>query len=234
MNSKILKGIYWEGNQFDTGLVTEKQGRSIIKCLVILILLTSVPIVIYAGFPAIMFGITGLSLAYFYTAPPINLGARGLGEIAVTTSFFMMVLLSFYVISGTITTDILLFSIEVGIIVGLMRVIDSTPTNNIHEEMKEINLSILLGDRGVINLIKTVIVLSYAINIVLCCFDIRNAILFLTMPISIKMIKMIGSKRMVDHWDIRIAPYSFGLSVFTEVFFIVRCLITIYTGVTLL
>ena len=69
----------------------------------------------------IILGLISLALAYFYTAPPLNLGARGLGEIDVFLSFTMMSFFSYYVIVQQFNWTMLFLSLTVGITVMLMR-----------------------------------------------------------------------------------------------------------------
>ena len=67
---------------------------------------------------ALIFGIIGLMLAFFYVAPPIRLAyiGRGLGEIDILISFGILPLAgSFYVQTGTVTYVALLASLPIGL-----------------------------------------------------------------------------------------------------------------------
>lgn len=67
---------------------------------------------------ALVFGIIGFLLAFFYVAPPIRLAyiGRGLGEIDILISFGILPLVgSFYVQTGTITYPALLASLPIGL-----------------------------------------------------------------------------------------------------------------------
>jgi len=67
---------------------------------------------------ALVFGITGFLLAFFYVAPPIRLAyiGRGLGEIDILISFGILPLAgSFYVQAGTVTSVALLASLPIGL-----------------------------------------------------------------------------------------------------------------------
>lgn len=228
LESDALKKLYWSGNQFDTGLVTEKQGKAIMAALVVIIVILAIPILLYGGWAVLVMGAVGLFLAWAYTAPPINLGARGLGEVDVMVSFFMMCFCSFYIVAGTMTVDVALFSVMVGLIVGLMRLIDSMPANAAHREAGEINLSIRLGDRGSFLFIEGVVVFAYILVLAMCLFNAIYVILFLSLPLTSRMIRVMRSG--IDHWDVEIIPYSFGFSVTSEVLFIIAAAVTYFTG----
>ena len=226
--SETVRKVYWSGNQFDTGLVTESQGRTIMVALALVTVVLAVPVIIYSGWPVNVFGLIGAFLAFFYTAPPINLGARGLGEVAVGIAFFMMAFCSFYVATGAVTVEILLFSAMVGIVVGLMRLIDSMSANDVHLEMGEVNMSIRLGTEGTVKAIKAAVVLAYVLAAAMCYYNLLNILLFLTLAVTMKLIRIVNARQ--EHWDIAIIPFSFLFSLLTEVTFIVATLITMATG----
>lgn len=226
--TESMKRIYWEGNQFDTGLVTESQGRAIMAMLALIIVLVAVPVIMYAGWPVIVLGVIGAFFSFFYTAPPINLGARGLGEVSVAISFFMMVLFSFYAASGDVTVEMVLFSAMVGVVVGLMRLVDSMSANDVHLEMGEVNMSIRLGTEGTVRAIKAAVATAYILAALTCAFNLLNVLLFLTLPLTMKMVRVINARG--DRWDVRIIPLSFLFSVLTEVLFIIATLCTLAVG----
>ncbi len=67
---------------------------------------------------ALVFGIVGFLLAFFYVAPPLRLAyiGRGLGELDILISFGILPLVgSFYVQAGTVTYIALLASLPVGL-----------------------------------------------------------------------------------------------------------------------
>ena len=228
MTSDAVKRVYWEGNQFDTGLVTERQGKAIMAALLVLIVIVALPVIAYGGWSVVVLGLIGAALAFFYTAPPVNLGARGLGEVSVAISFFMMCFCSFYVATGTFAVEILLFSIMIGIIVGLMRLIDSMSANDVHLEMHEVNMSIRLGTEGTVRAIKAAVVIAYVLAALMCYYNLLNVLLFATLLITVKMVRVIDARR--EHWDVAIIPFSFLFSLLTEVLFLVVALCTMAVG----
>ena len=67
---------------------------------------------------ALVFGVVGFLLAFFYVAPPVRLAyiGRGLGELDILISFGVLPLVgSFYVQSGTVTWTAILASLPIGL-----------------------------------------------------------------------------------------------------------------------
>ena len=180
MTSDAVKRVYWEGNQFDTGLVTERQGKAIMAALLVLIVIVALPVIAYGGWSVVVLGLIGAALAFFYTAPPVNLGARGMSA------------------------------------------------NDVHLEMHEVNMSIRLGTEGTVRAIKAVVVIAYVLAALMCYYNLLNVLLFATLLITVKMVRVIDARR--EHWDVAIIPFSFLFSLLTEVLFLVVTLCTMAVG----
>lgn len=231
--SELTKKIYWEGNQFDNGLVTKKQGRMIMVILAVIAVLLSLPIVWYGGLPVIVLGLIGFTLAYFYTAPPINLGARGLGEINVAVSFFMMVFFSFYVITSTFDWEIFVFSIVVACAVSLMRAVDSMSGYESHLKHGEKDLAVRMGGlEKAVPVVKVWQVLFYLLTASMLLFDLVYALLLLSLPISMKAWGILNAKD--EFWNIRIAPLFFGVALTTQILFIITLIVQTFVSFPIL
>jgi len=139
------ENVFWSGNSLDRGIISDRQGKTLMVLLGSIAVIISLPIILYGGMLVIILGLISLAMAYFYTAPPVNLGARGLGEIDVFLSFTMMSFFSFYVIVQQFNLTMLFLSLTVGITVMLMRISDEAPGNPAHIKMGERNLLVMIG-----------------------------------------------------------------------------------------
>lgn len=211
---KVLNAkVYWQGNLFDLGYMTKKQGQVMLGCILLIILVSAYPLLVFRGWIILMVGVIGLFISYFYTAPPLNLGAKGFGEISVFISFAMIAYFSFFVMTGEHSGEVFIFSITVGITGFLMRLADSMTGYEAHKNLGEKDLSVRLGIPGSIQLIHALLFCLYTLLIF-------SAILFhqwkfilplLTIPGAIKIFKIYGKKE--DNFRIiRAVPEMLKLS----------------------
>lgn len=236
-DSKLIKTIYWEGNPFDDGLVTDKQGKVIMVALVAAAVVLAIPIILHGGWVVVAFGAVGIFLSYFYTAPPLDLGARGLGEIDVGISFFMLVFCSFFVATidfdwgtfafiGVFDIEIFVFAGIVGTFVGLMRLTDSMSGQEAHIANGEKSISVRFGLDGAAKIAKVFIIIAYCLAAVMVYFNPVYVLLFLTVPLMLKARDRMNKKE-GKNWTLRLPPLFFGTAFITELLFIGAVIIKI-------
>jgi len=239
MDTELLKEIYWEGNPFDDGLVTDKQGKMIMVLLIAVSIVLAVPVILYGGWIVVVFGFLGIFLSYFYTAPPLDLGARGLGELDVAVSFFMLVFGSFYIATinfeswssvsiGVFDHEIFIFAVMIGTLVGLMRLTDSMSGQEAHIANGEKSISVRFGLAGAAKTAKALIVLAYILAAAMVYLNPLYVLLFLTLPLTIKAWKIMTDKG--DQWCLRCPPFFFGTAFLTEILFIIAIVIKFVFG----
>ncbi|MDD1771696.1 MAG: prenyltransferase [Methanomassiliicoccales archaeon] len=212
--------IYWDGNAFDKGEVSERQGLIIISMIAIGALLVSIPIILYGGWLVILMGAIGFFLAFFYTAPPLNLGARGLGELDVGASFFMMSFFTYYVIVGEWSWEMFLIALTVGLTVMLMRFVDQMSGYEAHVKGGEKDWCVRLGLEDAVRAEGAFLVVLYVLCAVLVCFDPLYALMFLTLPLSMKLMKSLRNKDDKLRF-IRPAPIAFLLALSNQVLIVI-------------
>ncbi|MCL1905015.1 MAG: prenyltransferase [Methanomassiliicoccaceae archaeon] len=244
-DSELLKKIYWEGNPFDNHLITEKQGKVVMAVLLLSACLMAVPIILYGGWIVIAFGAIGVFLSYFYTAPPLDLGARGLGEVDVAVSFFMLVFCSFYVATigtgdvlfsfvldaslGIFDVKIFVFAVIVGTLVGLMRLTDSMSGQEAHIANGEKSVSVRFGLDGTAKIAKAFLIFAYLLVIIMTLFNPVFIILFLTAPLVAKAWKIMSLKEKM--WEMKVPPFFFGTAFLTEILFIISVILISVFGI---
>ncbi len=118
---------------------------------------------------AIVFGIVGFLLAFFYVAPPIRLAyiGRGLGEVDILISFGILPLVgSFYVQTGTVTYVALLASLPVGLYTMAVLYFHHFLHWRADKEVGKITPVVALGERGA-RIVGAVLLLLIAVTVLL-------------------------------------------------------------------
>jgi len=227
----LTERFYWSGNPFDNGLITIEQGKLVMMALAGLAALFAIPIVLYGGWLVLVMGAVGLFLAYFYTAPPLNMGARGLGELDVALSFGFMSFFSYFVIVQEFSWEALLIAICVGIGVALMRIVDEMTGYEAHLRARERDLCVMLGLDGTVKLVAVLLVLLYVTVGFLALLDVVFLLLFLTIPIALRVLRHL--KRKEDPLRlVRPVPEIFKVAIGTEVLVIIALIArTVLTSV---
>jgi len=216
--------IYWDGNIFDKGDVTERFGRAVISLIAIGALMVSVPIILYGGWLVILLGAIGFFLSFFYTAPPLNLGARGLGELDVGASFFMMSFFTYYVIVMEWSWNMFIIALVVGLSVMLMRFVDQMSGYEAHVEGGEKDWCVRLGLERAVGAVSVLLVVLYVMVIVLAYFHPAFLLLLLTVPLAKDIMK--GLRSVGDELRfIRPAPQMLKLALGNQILIIISLIV---------
>ena len=189
------KSIYWQGNSFDRGLISDKTGKALMISLAIGAVVLSIPILLYGGWIVLLLGAIAFFLSYFYTAPPLNLGARGLGEVDVLMSFAMISFFSFYVIAQQLSWPALVIGIIIGIGAMIMRIVDEMSGREAHIAAGEKDLVVRFGVDKVTNILIGILAVMYGLAFLLTYHNLTFALLFLTLPFSAIMIRHLKNKQ---------------------------------------
>jgi 1,4-dihydroxy-2-naphthoate polyprenyltransferase len=220
--------VFWSGNSLDRGIISDRQGKTLIILLGAIAVLIAMPIIFFGGILVIVLGLISLALAFFYTAPPLNLGARGLGEIDVFLSFTMMSFFSYFVIVQEFNWTMLFLSLTVGITVMLMRISDEAPGNPAHLKMGERNLLVLIGLSNIKRLETGLLIGYYACVVIATILVPWFVLLFLTLPIAIGAVRLLDQKDDLQYW--RPIPQFLKLAVTNELFIVVVLILRTLTS----
>ena len=132
------------------------------------------------GSPALLaIGVIGLVVGLGYTAPPLKLVYRGLGEIAVAIGFGPLMLLGAYVVQsgGTLAWEPFVASIPVALLVALILYVNEIPDRRGDAHAGKRTLPVRFGRR--------VIVAGYRIAVIAAYAAIVGGVLGGTLPITV-------------------------------------------------
>ncbi len=108
-----------------------------------------VGLAIVKGMMVIGFGLIGIGLGVLYSAPPVRLSGRGLGEAAVGIAFGVLpVMGAAWLQSGALTTELFILSLPVGLWVTSILVINEVPDMEADGKSGRRTLIVQLGKGG--------------------------------------------------------------------------------------
>ncbi|MBY0122865.1 1,4-dihydroxy-2-naphthoate polyprenyltransferase [Bacillus sp. S/N-304-OC-R1] len=140
-----------------------------------------------------LIGIVCMVVGYLYTGGPIPIAYTPFGEIVA--GFFMgmmIILISFYIQTGTVTETSILVSIPILILVGAILLSNNIRDLDGDKEFGRKTLAILLGRKGAIKLLAGMFIVSYAWVFILIALNIISpwlAIVVISAPKAIKATK---------------------------------------------
>ena len=101
----------------------------------------------------LLIGIAGILISLFYTAPPVKLVYRGLGELATAIGFGPLMLVGAYVVQtrGTLTPEPFVASIPIALLVALILYVNEVPDRSGDARAGKRTLPVRLPKSAVIN-----------------------------------------------------------------------------------
>lgn len=101
------------------------------------------------GMALLLIGVAGVFLAYFYTAPPIMLAHRGLGELAVGLAFGILPTIgAYYVQSRGFDWRVLIASLPIALLIVAVLWVNEIPDAPYDERAGKRNLVVRLGKKA--------------------------------------------------------------------------------------
>lgn len=157
--------------------------------------LIGLTLVYYHGLPILIMGLIGVIGVYFYTAGPISFKYIALGDLAVFVMFGpLLVIGSYYGLTGTYSANALLISIPIGFLV--VAILHANNTRDIlHDSQANIKtIAMLIGIKGSIIEYYLLVLGAYVFVAVLVILKILAPwalIVFLSLPPAISNLKSI-------------------------------------------
>jgi 1,4-dihydroxy-2-naphthoate octaprenyltransferase len=185
----------------DTTNVTLSDTKRIATLFVVFACVLGAAILVFRGWPILIFAAIAFVLGIAYAGPPLRLSYHGLGELVVGFIFGpLVVCAAYFVTAGTLTMQAVYVSIVAGLLVANIlnahAVMDYGPDSAANRK----TFSILLGSehRGFIACVVMVIA-SYvvvALGIALGVLPIASAIVIVTLPMAVTFVHSL--RRYVD------------------------------------
>jgi len=148
LNVNFFTPLYGGSRMIQQGLMTPR--ATLVAALTCLGLgaVIGVVLTLLRGWPVLALGIAGAAMGFFYTAPPLKLGYRGLGEPAVALSFgVLMVAGAEYVQTQHISAVGLAASAPVALLIMAVLYVNQIPDEPADAQAGKRNWVVRLGPR---------------------------------------------------------------------------------------
>lgn len=131
-----------------TGAVTEGQTAALAWALLGVLVPAGLLLAAQTAAGVLLLGVAGLLLAWAYSAPPLRLMARGLGELAVAGAWFLVVLGSDYVQRRQFFATPASAALSLALLVAALLLINGCPDAAADAQVGKRTLAVRLGPVG--------------------------------------------------------------------------------------
>lgn len=146
------------------------------------------------GLPVFYFMLAGSFIVLFYNAPPIRLNYRGLGEIMLFFAFGPLIVLgSYYVLSGTFSWEPVFASIPLGIFTMNVGIVSNTFDYEDEIQSGKKCIPVRFGQKNAVRIIKAGTVLAYLsliAGVFLKFLPAWSLLSLLTIPLAVNTIRL--------------------------------------------
>jgi len=172
------------------GLVSFRQMATLATVFLVGAALIGLVLLALYGSPALLaIGVAGFVVGIGYTAPPLKLVYRGLGEIAVAIGFGPLMLLGAYVVQtrGIIAWEPLVASIPVALLIALILYVNEIPDRRGDARVGKRTLPVRFSRDAVITGYDVTVAVAYAaviVGVLLGLLPIPALLVLATIPLA--------------------------------------------------
>ena len=143
------------------GEVSERQTSELVRALLVFLVPAGLLLAVKAGPGVLLLGLAGLLLAWAYSAPPLKLMSRGLGELTVALTWFLVVVGADYVQRRQFFIIPASAAASLALMVAALLVINGVPDAKADAEVGKRTLVVRLGANGAAALYGFLVVLAH-------------------------------------------------------------------------
>lgn len=130
------------------GMASVRQTRDLARALMLLVVPGGLALALWSTPALLWIGALGLLLAWAYSAPPLQLMSRGLGELTVAAVWSLVVIGADAVQRGSVFIIPVFTSISYGLLIANILLINGVPDANSDASVGKATLAVRLGARG--------------------------------------------------------------------------------------
>ena len=146
------------------------------------------------GYIVLLLGAIGVFLGFFYTATPLKLGYKRIGEFLVGIGFGPLVVVgSYYVQTLRFSSEVILISIPIGLLIAMVLWINEFPDYEADAKVGKNTSVVKLGKRKALRVYYLTLGLVYVwvvSGVLFKIFPVFTLLILLTFPIFLKTLKI--------------------------------------------
>ena len=189
------------------GLIKSEQMRRAFIIGYFITILIGLYLTAMRGWTVLLFGAFGMACSYFYTAPPIQYGYRGFGEISQLINFsFTIGMGSFFVQVQRLSWEALLVVLPLGFMMFSMITINEIPDEKDDRTAGKLNLVVRFGTKTAVWLYGFSLLLAYIIIIISPIMGMTSYLIYLSLVTIFLSIKSFNILYQNYHDPLKMAP----------------------------
>lgn len=146
------------------------------------------------GWPVLVLAGAGGLIGYFYTAPPLRLGYRGVGEFVTGLAMGPLTVVGvYYVMTGTFALEPVVASLPIGLLVALILYVNEVPDYESDRRAGKRHLVVLLGKARAVKLLPFLFALVYAsviFGVALRIMPAWTLVSLVTIPVALNIVNV--------------------------------------------
>lgn len=169
LNTQYFQQYSGGSRAIELGLISLEGTKRLGIALLLAAAFTGVYLTAVTGLPALLIGLAGLAIGYFYTAPPLRLVARqGLGELGISLAFGPLVTLGMtYVLTQELSWPAFLAGIPAGLLTANILLINEFPDAPSDAKTGKNHLVVTYGKSKSIYIYLAILTAAFAFNLLL-------------------------------------------------------------------
>lgn len=176
------------------GEVTPRQVLAAFGLCMAIALAAGLYLLAVVGMPVLVMTLIGAFIVLFYTAPPIRLNYRGLGETALFLAFGPMIVFGVYfVLTNTFSWEPLLISFPLGVFIMNVGVVSNIFDHDDDVQSGKHTMPVRLGQARAVQVLAVLTVAAYAelvIAVVLGMLPVWALLGLLTAPLGFRTVSL--------------------------------------------
>jgi 1,4-dihydroxy-2-naphthoate octaprenyltransferase len=175
------------------GLVTFRQMASLAAAFFAAAAAVGLVLLVLRGSPALLIiGVAGFIVGLGYTAPPLKLVYRGLGEVAVAVGFGPLMLLGAYVVqtAGALSWEPFVASIPIALLIALVLYVNEIPDRRGDLRAGKRTLPVRFSREAVVTGYRVATAVAYGVvvvGVVAGVLPIPALLVLLTLPLALQV-----------------------------------------------